>query len=67
MLAPALAAIELQEYEFPNGFYQQDQYRGRPTQEKDAAWSALWSSKESYDRAGLVFTTNLDSGRHCDP
>ena len=43
-IAPALPVVEYYKHEFANGFYEQDEYRGVPTREKDAAWLALWSS-----------------------
>ncbi|KAM0806640.1 putative Tat pathway signal sequence [Seiridium cardinale] len=40
--SPALEAVEYYKYEYPNDFYERDEYRGPPTPEREAAWRRLW-------------------------
>jgi hypothetical protein len=47
IIAPALEAIEYEEFNFPNEFDQPSIYRGPPTLELEQAWKDLWFCESS--------------------
>jgi hypothetical protein len=43
--SPALEAVEYEEIQFQNSFFEPSVYRGKPTPERNEAWRVLWDGK----------------------
>lgn len=43
--SPALEAVEYEQIQFQNSFFEPSIYRGKPTPERNEAWRILWDGK----------------------